>query len=377
MAGIAHDQKIQSLANSYGVAVQTVSWEDTGRSKGSCVGPNISDMTLFTDRNMPVVRKPNFADVTADRKLEDFTVMVGNESESELKQVSLKEYLENIGKYSGNPNVNSMYLERDSDILTSAQACILPLRDGEVEFCVQLYNYQSYDSSDPAVLVVMSSAQGTSSQVVYGNTKLYFNDNGRAKNLKAQRLSDDRKKRGVPVDGPLTSEEKNRNALFIYQIPLKQKPRPQMRYACFAENMSDGLEYKCESMDTCYAPASGSFEKKCKLSRSVPERGFEKAVLAKGRDMGEFTGTNNLTLTRDDRFPIRCTVQYYNVTDSSEISEAQIKDISETITNTYTGALASGSLVVSTTDRKTEPLLMPPVPEKPFVATSDPIVAFL
>jgi hypothetical protein len=84
-------------------------------------------------------------------------------------------------------------------------------------------------------------------------------------------------------------------------------------------------------------------------------RGFEKAVLSKGRDMGKFTGTNNLTLVRDTSYPIRCVYQSYNVTDTTTITEAQIKDIVESINNVYTKGVASGSLVLSTTDRKTEP----------------------
>ena len=363
VSGIASDRTVSSLAQSYGLSVNTVSWEDVGRSKGSYVGPNITDMTLRTEnRNMPVLRKPNFADVTADRSLTDFTVMVGNETGSKLKQITLKEYLENIDVYTSNQNIKPLLRTRDSTILTSAQACVLPLTNGSVEFCVQMYNYQSYDSSDPAVLVIMTSAQGTSTQVVYGDTPIYFNDNGEATNMKAERLSDDRKKRGVPVGGPMTVEEKNRNALFIYQVPLKQKPRPQYRSLCL-----DGLQLEC-----CMSDLSDG-----DLSPAAPKpksRGFEKAVLSKGRSMGKHTGTNGLTLERDDRFPIRCTVQYYNVTDIPNISEEQIKELASTIDNTYKTAQATGSLVLNTTDRKTEPDLTSSVP---FVATTTPLVGFL
>jgi hypothetical protein len=349
VSGIASDRAVSSLAQSYGLDVNTVSWEDVGRSKGSCWGPNITDMTLCTEkRNMPVLRKPNFADVTADRPLTDFTVMVGNETGSELKQVTLKQYLENINTYTGNPNIKSLLCERDNTVLTSAQACVLPLTDGAVEFCVQMYNYQSYDSGDPAILVIMVSAQGTSTQVVYGNTPIYFNDNGEATNMRAERLSDDRKKRSVPVDGPMTAEEKNRNALFIYQVPLKQKPRQIIR--------------KCMG------------ERYMTVPMGMKSRGFEKAVLSKGRSMGKHTGTNGLTLERDYRFPIRCTVQYYNVTDIAQVTEDQVKEIASTIDNTYKTAQATGSLVLGTTDRKTEPVLSPSVP---FTATATPLVGFL
>ena len=78
--------------------------------------------------------------------------------------------------------------------------------------------------------------------------------------------------------------------------------------------------------------------------------------------MGRFTGTNSLILFRDPRYPIRCTYQSYNVTDSSTVTEAQIKEISEAINAVYAKSDASGSLVVGgKTDRKTESDMTKPV----------------
>jgi hypothetical protein len=364
---IANDNNLKSLAHSYGVDVMRVSWEDTSRSKNSSCGLNITDMTLSCEgTNMPVIRKPNFADVTCDQPIEKFMVTVGNEVEGgTLTQIPLKEYLENIQKYTGNPNIAKMYCDRDTQILTSAQACILPLQDGEVEFCVQIYNYQSNRSNDPAVLVIMTSSQGTSCQVVYGETQVYFNDAGVARNMLAKRLTDDRKSRGVSLEGPMTTDEKNRNALFIYQIPLLQR-----------QKSSQNSSYKCEesSSEESVGCAGGAFDDewddceyecentKSKYKKQSVVRGFEKAVLSKGREMGRFTGTNSLILFRDTRYPIRCTYQSYNVTDSSTVTEAQIKEISEAINAVYTKSDASGSLVVGgKTDRKTESDMTKPV----------------
>ena len=398
IAGIAHNKTVQDLAHAEGVAVQTVCWEDNARTKGSCWGPCITDMTLKKDNtNMPVIRKPNFSDITADRPIENFTVMVGNETGSELKQISLSEYLRDIAKYTGNANVESLLAERDTQVLTSGQACILPLCDGQVEFNVKLYNYQSTDSSDPAVLVIMASAMGTSAMVVYGNTDIYFNDNGTATNLKAKRLKDDRKERGVPIDGPMTTEEKNRNSLFVFQVPLKQKPRVSRSftggyYACAAACATISDSYSCEEdcdsfSDSfnekleCCSDASFSYsEKRAPKKKSMAKsRGFDKAVLSKGSNKGAFTGTNNLTLTRNTDFPIRCTVQYYNVTDSPEVTHEQIKEIAKTVTTLYTGAMATGSLVVGTSDRVTETTVpKTSIPnDVPFVATSTPMASFI
>lgn len=349
---IANDYKLKSLANSYGLDISTVTWEDTARTKGSCMGPNISDMTLHVEPyNMPVIRKPNFADVTADQPIENFTVVVGNHNGSELKQISLKDYLENLCNYSDAQPHECLLKERDSVILTSAQSCILPLDNGSVEFCVQLYNYQSnYDKSDPAVLVIMSNSEGTSVQVVYGTTKLYFNNNGTAFNLKAERLSDDRKKRGVEIDGPMTDEEKNKNALFIYQIPLKQMKKSRYGSGCMLE---------CYSFEGSFEGSIGGTKLGCRppcLNNSNIYRGFEKAIISKGTEKGIFNGISNIKLVRDERFPIRCTVQYYNVTDNPTISEDQLSEIAKTISNTYDTANYKGSLVLTEkSDRKTEP----------------------
>lgn len=378
IAGIVHNSGVKSLAHSYGVDIMNVSWEDTARSKNSSFGPNITDMTLsFDGTNMPVIRKPNFADVTCDQPIEKFMVTVGNEvAGGTLTQIPLKEYLDNIQKYTGNSNIGKMYDDRDTQILTSAQACVLPLEDGEVEFCVQMYNYQSNsspadpaDPADPAVLVIMTSSQGTSCQVLYGQTQIYFNDAGVARNMLAKRLTDDRKARGVSLDGPMTTDEKNRNALFIYQIPLLQKPRSKRE--CLYDDSSDesvgggcGMMYR-DDWEECDSSPSPVCKIKC-VKQSV--RGFEKAVLSKGREMGKFSGTNGLTLSRDTKYPIRCTYQSYNVTDSATVSEAQIKEISEAITAVYSKSEATGSLVVATTsDRKTEPVVIKPAPMAQFM----------
>jgi hypothetical protein len=72
MKCMASDQKVIALAKEHGLDINTVSWEDTGRTKGSCWGPNISDMTLQVRdekgvyHRMPVIRQPNFADKTHD-----------------------------------------------------------------------------------------------------------------------------------------------------------------------------------------------------------------------------------------------------------------------------------------------------------------------
>ncbi len=44
--GMVQDGKIQKRAKKLGLDVLDITWEDTARYEGSCVGPNISDMTI-------------------------------------------------------------------------------------------------------------------------------------------------------------------------------------------------------------------------------------------------------------------------------------------------------------------------------------------
>jgi hypothetical protein len=93
-------------------------------------------------------------------------------------------------------------------------------------------------------------SQGTSAQVVQnGAQKLYFNKCGEKASFIGQRLSDNRKERGVAVEGEMSKEEKQQvhtfsslvspglshtltrrasvcpiqNMIMVIQVPLKQK----------------------------------------------------------------------------------------------------------------------------------------------------------
>lgn len=327
---LSSNQNIASLCKSYGMKIMNVSWEDTGRTKNSCFGPNISDMTLnVSGQNMPIIRKPNFADITSDQPIDSFKLVVGNEKPQSKQLITLKEYLDNINKYT-DIETKSLYNIRDKVILTSAQACILPIENKEVTFNIKLYNYQSYFK--PAVLIIVASSEGTSAQIVYGrDCNLFFNKNGKNANFIAERLSDDRKKRGVSQNGTMTNDEKQRNALLIFQIPLVRKS-----IKSYIIDDSDS-EDDCDSDDDC-----------------VNNRGFENAVLKSGESFGKFLGSNGEKIVRDEKLPIRCTIQYYKVTDTLDISENMIREISEQINKHFKAVDNKGSLVIETSNRKTE-----------------------
>jgi len=141
-AAMVWDDHALSLAQEYGLDLVNVTWEDTGRYYGSSVGPNISDVTIQVQHMdpqtreyaltlMPVIRYPNFSDLTADISPDDFYLLVGNEQGEELHSISLTEYLHDFRSYLSDPGSwrgreSSLLAPRDSHVLVSAQAAFHP-----------------------------------------------------------------------------------------------------------------------------------------------------------------------------------------------------------------------------------------------------------
>ena len=384
--------KLQQLAESYGLNIKKVTWEDTGRDKNSALGPNISDLTLFavakdsrakdaaaTGENMCIVRKPNFTDVTADLSIDKFGVSVGNEVGQKPTRVSLKEYLTNLAKYTGNDKLKSMLLPRDEVLLTRGQFCFLPVEEGdECEFNVCLRNYQSSDA-ESAVLVVVASAQGTSAQVLAGGTQhLFFDLDGKACNWLLKRLKDDRKAKGkVDLEAKMDAKEEEENALFIYQIPLKMKEEPvRGSYFGYAPQVTSlggyggdssydkGLAYACATSTSSEVSLQGLTKSKSRSlsrgrgggGRTKPRAGIDHGIISVGKPHSDFKGVKGKQFERDPKFPIACTVQFYQSTDTCDIPEAMFQLMSEKITAVYKTGVAMGSLVVNEdTGRVTEP----------------------
>lgn len=363
VSSLTNDMGTQDLLNSNGLRAHSVTWEDTGRSKGSCWGPNISDMTLVTKKGnklMPVIRKPNFSDVTNDVPIDTFKLLVGNEDNSgntERKVVKLREFLQDISHYTNNPHKVDLTDTRDDVVLTSSQCCVLPVsRGNKTEFALQLFNYQSYND-DPAVLVILVTKDGVSTQVLErSNTKLFFNDKGTARWLNVERLQDKRERETGQKQDKIKSftemktEEKMDNVLMMFQVPLERKQVMQPRGMQLGGSLVFLESACCELgvVDGC-----SSSKKKCKKVS-----GMDMGMLNLGSVHGAYTGTKGLVLKRDKRFPIRCTFQYYRVTDQNYIDESDVKDIAEQLDQATKVALASGSLVFSdpeTSQRKTEP----------------------
>jgi hypothetical protein len=368
---------VKDLAMSYGLDVNKVVWEDTFRYKNSCLGGNISDLTLTVDdTRMCMIRKPNYTDITADLPSESFNLTITGD-DGNLKTVLLKEYIKGLS--------DNLWIERDKDLLVSAQCCVLPCdKTGSVEFCPTLFNYQNN------VLVVTSTSQGTSSQVMSGRDNLYFNSGNTKRKFIAKRLTQDRIERKVSTTGAMTSEEEERNVIIIYQIPLQRKRQRRgavdFKYGMcggldpsgFAsvgetyssyitdDNMFDGDDgddgclssgFGAVTLNCSGTPRGGSaFIEGCSLDGQLGGKrvGSEDAMLSFGTtEYGRFKELKTSELKRDPNSPIRVTYQFYKVTDTNELKQDDIEYMSRKINGIYEKAKTMGSLVVSSTIRPT------------------------
>jgi len=360
-AAMVRDRQAQALAQTHGLSILDVTWEDTGRYKGSAVGPNISDMTIqVQDRPsrtgeyrltcMPVIRTPNFADISADVPLDSFYLLIGNEKGQALRRVTLHKFLDNLRRYLTEPDSwagkgSSLLAERDTHVLASAQACFLPIpKEGKAEFNPVVFNYQSIPD-DPAVLAILATREGTSVTVIdnqrdgfeAGRTwgqRLFFNNAGQRASLTGERISEF--VASVEAEGGEVSEEARRglNLVLLIQVPLKQKHPPSL----------------AKGVDLMFFAGAAT------PVRSLGEESdVEEAVIGHGEVEGPFTEIDRLPIERDERFPIRVTVQFYKATSNGVLSAQDIAEIAEQIDRVYRDADYVGSLVIEgETGRPTE-----------------------
>lgn len=351
----------QQLADRYGLDILDITWEDTGRFYNSAVGPNISDMTIQVQQYdsalkgyglhlMPVIRFPNFTDKTGDIPLEDIYVNVGNEKGNSLRQVPLKDVLQNLRQYLSTPSSwkgtqTSLLAPRDSHVLTSAQAAFLPIpKGGTATFNPVLFNYQSY-ARNPAVLTILATREGTSVTIIdnvrdgfaAGPTwgqRLFFNKDGERASFTGQRISDFKgddtnPSVSLPED---RSEESGLNMVMLIQVPLKQVEPPVQ-----------------PQLSIPPAPASAAPEAE---GLTMKRSDVEAAVIGHGVVEGPFTEIDNLKIERDPRFPIRVTVQFYKGTSNGQVSPADMQQVHDQIAKVYDDADYVGSLVVDGPSRR-------------------------
>ena len=361
------DPEATRLAAERNLQIMDVTWEDTARYDNSSVGPNISDMTIQVEHRdprsgeaalhlMPVIRYPNYSDLTADVPMQQLSVLTGNEKGQDTQPTLLAEVLDDLREYLNEPDSwkgrqKSLLAERDSHVLVSAQAAFLPIPEGgEATFNPVLFNYQSAPE-DPAVLTILATREGTSTTIIdnqrdgfdAGRTwgqRLFFNKNGDRASLTGKRLSDFRSEQSTSADTTelpaiTATEEEGLNMVMLIQVPLKQKNRSRSGFSVSSDLM----------MESAPAPMA--------LSRA--QSNVEAAVIGHGPVEGPFTEIDDLAIERDPNFPIRVTVQFYKATSNGVVSESDLAEIDEQINKIYEDADYVGSLVTDgRSDRPTE-----------------------
>ncbi|MBU1109161.1 MAG: hypothetical protein KKB51_20960, partial [Candidatus Riflebacteria bacterium] len=193
---------------------------------------------------------------------------------------------------------------------------------------------------NPAVLAILVTREGTSMTIIDNSRdavnsggangqRLFFNLNGEKASLTGKRASE------VAADGSARepSELSNRptapavgstggdNMVMLIQVPLKFKE--------LLRSDSKGIDFEDSMVE------------------SVSENSnVEEAVIGHGEIEGPFVEMDNQAIERDDRYPIRVTVQFYKATDNGVVSEEDIKAIREQIDRVYADGSYVGSLVV-------------------------------
>jgi hypothetical protein len=297
---------------------------------------------------LPVIRFPNFSDKTADIDPDKFFLLVGNERGQSLRKITLTQFLEDPKAYMTHPDEykgdhTNLSAKRDTHVLASAQACFLPIPEkGKCQFNPVLFNYQSV-AGDPGVLSILVTREGTSMTIIdnkrdgfdAGATwgqRLFFNQNGERASLTGERKSDFVASQSAANPSVRVADQEGLNMVLLIQVPLKQKN--PMRSAGYV------MDACCEA-----APTAGA------LSR----RGMEDAVIGHGKVEGPFTEVDNLAIERDDRFPVRVTVQFYQATSDGKITAENMAMLAKQMDKVYSNADYVGSLVTGgETGRPTE-----------------------
>lgn len=397
VVNMPRDRQLSDRLHKLGLNLVNVMWEDTARTPGSAWGANITDMTLQVrdpsrrahKHLLPVIRYPNFTDKTADVPFEQVKIKVGNEKGEDLQVVTLREYLTNLSNYvsdrrSYHAENQSLVTDKDNHVLVSAQACFLPIpQQGKCSFNPVLFNYQSRSNS-PAVLAILISTEGSSATVIDNDhdkadwgQNIYFNHSGQKTTLTGERLSDFKENQAQAIaqaQGVSLEEARSQvtvaqdiNMVLIVQVPLKQKP---IEYP-------EGWDFMMAM--PCPTPAAGGAMMRSRLKSDV-----EDAAIGHGEDEGEHLELGGHKLERDDRFPIRVTVQFYKATSNGVVDDADLANVHQCIEAAYSSADYIGSIVVGSLEkgslemgeaRPTQPAPLPEAvlaPPKDFLKVVNP-----
>jgi hypothetical protein len=243
-------------------------------------------------------------------------------------------------------------------------------KEGKATFWPVIFNYQS-TKKNPAVLTILVTRQGTSMTIIDNardtvgsdgswGQRLYFNNGGERAPLIAERMTDV-KASGVTANGEDAQDlTEDANVLMLIQVPLKYRaPRvsksapgnymdmPQASYGAMGAGGGGGVATEAKAAPAKSASGKGR--------SSAPVSDVDTAVLGHGPTEGPYTELDGLTITRDARFPIRVTLQFYQATSNGVINRENVKAMAAQIKKVYGKGDYVGSLVVPSNLDRTRP----------------------
>jgi|UniRef100_A0A7S4LE07 huntingtin len=417
---------IDAAAKQSGFRCVPVSWEDAQRGtvagQLSCWGGNISDVRLWekTGTLLYTLRSQNWNERLGYVAAKDVAVVTGNTvaGGSQPTPCTLATYLRGLGGHAAYAGVDkglSLFTpEVDSILSVRFQTVFLPIADREtVEFCTEVYNYNTQDDADPRNLLLLCTPQGTSvQQDGAGAKRVYFHEVdpvGQAHRywLEAERSS--HKVGGAQVEdkeeaadaaqrGKATAIRIGTRAMgtrfnvqMLVQLPLKQKQRrhePSTQGLFFfsgPQAAACGPEPECASDDedddeVCMLDCARVFG--CSAPLAVWAVGVSNAArVSRGTEVDVYPGLAHAALERGAGQHGTITVTMYYTVAGGVPSEADVQSAIRDLEELYQACPSDKRLVDCTEvtaeltvadmqDIKEKVTVQPYVPRK-FAPTPD------
>ena len=316
-----------------GGSLNKLTWVDTGRDAFSCVGPNISDVTLkvFNGRQEFLMSmlssSTNYRDKTVDVLLSQMVVPVMQHGV--MQSVPLADFLKNIAHYIPKTSYGKSLLRSDGcdeELLCSAQMCFLPeVKDG-IEYAPAIKSYRGN------VLTIICSPLGVAVHDIKDSrptTLFHANEAGQSVRFNASTKKDFAERYGATEESGIAD---GRDVMYIIQVPMKDPTPPRV------ESRGAAVSYGGPSL---IAKGGGN----------VMTRGARISFAPVAIDAGSVVGAHDHTIRqgwiRDDACPIRVTMQSYKFADQVTPGDitAQVNELREMVTKISMSGPAT-SLVV-------------------------------
>jgi hypothetical protein len=273
-------KRLTQVAAKRNMVCVPVSWEDAARatydSQLSSFGPNIADVRIYDREMTPIytVRSQNWDETLGFVPLSEISVVTGNHVSGGAapalttldKFISKSEYY----SYTGVDRATNLSLSDEKHASIRFQTVFLSAstnkdamsdaKPNTVEFCTEVYSYNTRSNDDPRNALFLCTPQGTSHQQDgVGAVKLYdhrVDPNGKIHRywLEAEQSSTDVGGAQKAIDADDIDEKTKEeeldaakrgkatavrigtrsmgtrfNVQMLVQVPLEQKPRPKSR----------------------------------------------------------------------------------------------------------------------------------------------------